>query len=359
MQVGRLATWTPILIVVLGCGHGSARDTDAASASAETGADAEEANVFRSERYQYRWKLPPDWQFVTLEDLGLPVGHPGFETIGAARLSEDDAATALFVSVTDLVRVIPGWEPPPRPDRFQDMERAASAWLEREDLRITGVHNVHFLGERTIRVDGYGKGDEGEDIYTSIVILDAKRRRFIFQCTASEHLPGFACDDALRDFSIFDMPEILQPGDERRVLHLRSETFKLEFDPPDESWLGIGPRTGLGGHMSVWSWTRENRQVDVGVTDLAAAGSAVDETTFTKRMAERNRESGDKVTVKMSQLSGLPCTHLEIQPVQGHQRDVFVQKRGNLLYVVLVTVPVRDQALLDRVRAGVRITAPD
>lgn len=92
--------------------------------------------------------------------------------------------------------------------------------------------------------------------------------------------------------------------------------------------------------------------------DHAGVGDRIDEATYAKLLTDNFRESGGVVTRRHSTLAGLPCTHLEITLRNGHQQGAFMQKRGEFLYSVLVTAAVRDKALLDRAKAGLRITEP-
>ena len=94
------------------------------------------------------------------------------------------------------------------------------------------------------------------------------------------------------------------------------------------------------------------------VLDLATVGSAVDEAFFVEKARKAHREPGTTVTVKKSKLSGLPASHLE---VTSHDKDwdVFLQKRGSLLYGLLIMGPKRDPKLIAKAKAGLRIGKSD
>jgi hypothetical protein len=85
---------------------------------------------------------------------------------------------------------------------------------------------------------------------------------------------------------------------------------------------------------------------------------AIDEKAFVAGIADVHRKPGTVVTVKSSVLSRLPCHHIEVRRSQGHQQDLFLQKRGNMVYGLLVTAPEHDQKLIDQAKAGIRISTP-
>jgi hypothetical protein len=68
------------------------------------------------------------------------------------------------------------------------------------------------------------------------------------------------------------------------------------------------------------------------------------------------RKPGATVSLKHSALAGLPCDHIEAR-ADGRHQDLFLQRRGEFLDGLLVTLPIRDPRLIERLKAGLRIDA--
>jgi hypothetical protein len=340
------------LVLVSSCGHGSAQQGAQTAPPATVANEPESRRTMVSERYGYEWRLPDDWEFVPLEELGL-ASHPGVDMIAAARMSEPP--TALLLVARDVVAVRPGTEPKPDAETLARLEADAIEEMKSEGIRKTGAERVKMFDTDAVRVDGV---EEAEKAHVTEVAFYRNRRRFTLRCFAAGDSAWTPCESALRGLVIHEVHDAPEPGDRPRVLHLRDEERRLQFDAPDDSWLAVGPRTGGQGHQVVWIWVKDGRQIDVQVMDLANVASAIDEAKFIAGIADVHRKPGTTVTVKSSVLSRLPCHHIEIRPSKGHQQDLFLQKRGNLVYGLLVTAPEHDQKLIDQAKAGMRISTP-
>ena len=341
------------LAVLLGCGRSSAQQKPAESSparpvSSENGAE----NEFVSARYGFRWRLPPDWAFVSPDEITDSPVHPGIDVVAASNM-DDDEPNALIVMVKDVFS-LPDEEPRLDPEKVENLEWYASAWMQAAGAKKVGRSRLKLFGADAFRFDGSVEDADGT-VHATFMVFYRNRRRFELVCYATRYETGTPCASALAEFVIDEMDDAPQPGDRPRVLHLRDEKLGIQFDAPDDGWLAIGPRTAGDGAQVVWIWRKEDRQIDVQVMDLANRSDTVDEAWFVELMTEHFRKPGSTVTVKASKLSGLRCSHIQIRRTQGYQEDLFVQKRGRLLYGLLVNSPVTDQALLDRARAGFRV----
>jgi hypothetical protein len=340
-------------VVVLGCAHGATQQQGAQQAPSATAANEPDAQkVIVSERYGYEWRLPDDWEFVPLEEIGL-ASHPGIDAVVASRADEPPAA--LLLVARDVVAVIPGKDPATDADTLARLEADASEEMKSEGIRKTGAERLRMFDTDAVRVDGV---EETEKSQISVVAFYRNRRRFTLRCIAMGGSPWTPCASALRGLVIHEVRDAPEPGDRPRVLHLRDAERGIQFDAPDDGWLAVGPRTGGQGHQLVWIWVKDGRQIDVQVMDLANVADAIDEKAFVAGIADVHRKPGTVVTVKSSVLSRLPCHHIEVRRSQGHQQDLFLQKRGNMVYGLLVTAPEHDQKLIDQAKAGIRISTP-
>jgi hypothetical protein len=185
-------------------------------------------------------------------------------------------------------------------------------------------------------------------------------RKLELRCYSKQTEGNWPCEEAFAALDVIDQPESLKAEDFPHSLHLRDGRFGIEYDAPDDTWLAIGPRKGLDGAQLVWIWNKAGRQIDVWRLDVAAlTGQAADESTIVAGLAENSRREGARVEIKKSKLAGRTCAHLEMSKSAGDQQDLFIQKRGNVVYCVLVTAPVRDAKLLARARSGLRIRGSD
>jgi hypothetical protein len=289
---------------------------------------------------------------VPLEEIGL-ASHPGVDVIATARV--DGPPTALLLVARDVVSTMPGTEPNPDAKTLARLEADASEWMKSEGIRRTGDERLNIFDVDAVRVDGV---QDAKPSHVTVVAFYRNRRRFTLRCFAPSESPWTPCASALSGLKIHETRDVAEPGDRPRILHLRDEGRRVQFDAPDDGWLAVGPRTGGQGYQVVWIWTKDGRQIDVQVMDLANVADATDEVTFATKMADAHRKPGTLVTLKTSTLSRSPCHHVEIRRAQGYQQDLFLQKRGNRLYGLLVTAPRHDQELIDQARAGMKISVP-
>ena len=310
--------------------------------------------VFRSERLGFTWRLPTGWGFTSdFDNQGPPGG--GAAEMKSARKGWLGSVTAQLI-VADLVTVIPGKLPEHDRDGVARLEENALTWMKKTGGDKVEAQRLTILGRNAVRVSGV-VGRVFKD-YVDVTLHHRGRRRIDMRCIADEPGEWWPCDEAFAGLEFVDLPEAVKETDTPRVLHLRDARFGIEYDAPDDGWLGFGPRTGMNGDQSVWIWNEGPRQIDVSGLDVAAMPVQQDEATAVESVARLFRGQGATVIAKKSDLAGRTCSHLEVDAPTGQRQDLFVQKRGTIIYSVLVTQSARDAELLVKARAGLKIRAP-
>ena len=307
--------------------------------------------MFRSDRSGFTWRLAPDWEFVPVAEISGVPAATGVEMVGARLRGRTLPAVVLIV--TELVSVIPGKVRAPQPGDLAELEALARSVMNAAGARDLQTRRVSILGTTGIRMGGLMATAK---LHVDHTLAYQGNRKFDFLCYSTKSDGNWPCEEAFAALDVVDQSESRKAEDFPHPLHLRDSRFGVEYDAPDDTWLAIGPRKGLNGAQLVWIWNKAGRQIDVSVLDLAALrGQAADESTLVARMAESKRREGVNVEVKKSELGGRTCSHLEMSKPAEDQQDFFIQKRGNIVYGVLVTSPVRDARLLARARSGLRI----
>jgi hypothetical protein len=268
----------------------------------------------------------------------------------AARKKSPDGPTVL-VRVTDVVEVIPGKVSEGDPKAYDDLANDSVATLRGVGASLAGSGRVRMFDLDAVEVTG-----DIDETRISIRMLYRGRRKFEFRCMDVRREAGWPCESAFTAFRIRDLPEVLRDTDSPRVLRLREPRFRLAFDPPDDSWPGIGPRTGGGGAQLVWVWNKAGRQIDVQVIDLTATSGKPSEAALANAMADGFRASGDTVVVNPGALAGRRCHHLSITRRDGWKQDLFVLIENDVNYGLMVTQRTRDLALVEAVKKGFRLT---
>ncbi|MFZ5893854.1 MAG: hypothetical protein ACOY0T_22525 [Myxococcota bacterium] len=253
--------------------------------------------------------------------------------------------------MTDIVEVIPGKVYEGDPKAYENLENHGVAMLRGVGASLAGSGRVRMFDLDAVEVTG-----DIDETRISIRILYRGRRRFEFRCIGIRREAGWPCESAFTAFRIRDLPEVLRDTDSPRVLRLREPSCKLAFDAPDDSWRGIGPRTGGGGAQRVWVWNKEDRQIDVQVIDLTATSRKPSEAVLANAMADELRARGDTVVVNTGTLAGRPCQHLSITRRDGWKQDLFVLIENDVSYGLMITQQTRDLALVDAAKKGFRLT---
>jgi hypothetical protein len=311
--------------------------------------DAAPSVVRESPRFGYVWTLPHNWEFVQpAKEWRVPAGS-ALDAVAAEQRGHDGpVALALVI---DLVSIVPGRVWGRDPKDYDGLEDYGGKQLRQAGATVTGTRRVTMLGLAAVQVLG-AKGSDR----IAIRILYRGHRRFEFRCRSRAEKSEWPCEPAFAGFRIADLREESTESDTPHVFRLRDARFGIAFDPPDDSWLAIGPRTGAGGAQQVWIWNKEGRQIDVQAFDLAAIPSRLDEAALVSMMAERYRREGAVVEESEATLGGERCHHLELNRTHGNQQDFFIIVRQGINYSLLVTQQTRDQSLIARALKGFRFT---
>lgn len=333
-----------VLLLILGsCASQGSRAGKAAAPAAH--------GTFRSARFGYTWTLPEQWEFIPAREFGPVPRGTSVEATAARRKGAQLPEAQLLV--TDLIAVPPRRKWGVEPSDYDGLENYGRQVLRAFGAKALGSRRVRMAGNDAVEVVG-GLGDRK----LSIRLLYRGRRQFEFRCLGRADDGAWPCKAAFASFKIADLPPEPAASNAPRVLHLRSARFHFDFDPPDDSWLAVGPLGGGGGAQVVWVWRKGQRQIDVQVLDLSVApGRPPDEAFLAQRMAAKMQAEGAAVTIGESTLAGARCHHLRVDRADGNKQDMFILNRGSTNYSILVTEPVRDSGLLDQVRRGFKLTA--
>ena len=306
----------------------------------------------RSERFGYTWQLPAAWVFVAPETLWLPPSSEGADIVAAK--TREAARPAALLRVFDVVEVIPGKLPRLDAEGARVVESMATIEMKAAGIGEIKTERLQILNAEAMRVSGIRGGLTAETV--DVTVFYKGRRKFEVWCFAPGQVDRWSCHDAVASLQIDERPEVLTASDVPRILHLREERYGLQFDPPDDRWVAIGPRTGFNGAQLVWLWNNQaGRQIDVAVLDLSKMPVQPGESFFVDRMKSAWEREGAKVVVQESQLAGKPCHHLELIRSEGDHQDLFIQIRGSVAYSLLVTQPRRDDSVVKVAKAGLKI----
>jgi hypothetical protein len=308
---------------------------------------------WRSERYGYTWQLPAGWAFIAPTSLWLPPSSESVETLGAK--AGGGARPTAVLRVFDVIQVIPGKLPRLDAEGARTLEGEAVLEMKASGVGEPKTERLQILNTDAMRVSGVRGGSTPEMV--DVTLFYKGRRRFEVWCFAPGRVERSSCHDAVAALQIDERPEVSSPSDVPRVLHLREARYGLEFDPPDDHWMAIGPRTGANGAHLVWLWNNQaGRQIDVSVFDLSKMPVQPEESFLVNQMKSAWEREGVRVVLRESQLAGKPCHHLELIKSAGDHQDMFIQVRGSLAYGLLVTQPRRDDSVVKVAKAGLRIS---
>jgi uncharacterized protein len=306
-------------------------------------ADASESS-FISRRFDYEWRLPANWELVPPSSLDLSDVPPSAEA-AAARPRGGGSPDSLLISVTDEFMPAGGGEREAKTRTLDELEGLATTWLSAHGLKRTASVRKDFLYNDAVRVDAVVERPAKR--FVAVTLFRKDKRQFELRCVTQRYQPEWPCVDA---FGALMLHEPMRPETEfGRVLHLRDPTLGLSFDAPDDAWLAFGPR--LEDRVSTWVWVEGGRRIDLSAIDVTGQPPE----TFpvvSAAMAEKYRSKGATVTTENTTLAGRPSVHHVIDWASDPPQDLFVQRRGNRVYVLVVSQPKRDPALLERVRAG-------
>lgn len=253
--------------------------------------------------------------------------------------------------VSDMIAVVPGKQAAGDADRFERRKRYAIDLLEQSGAKVIESRPTHMLGLDAVEVTGVL-----EDLRFSVRLLERDRRRFEFRCYDALEQREWRCESALRSFRIQEMPGELGASEVPQVFHLREPRLGVAFDAPDDTWLSQGPRTGGGGAQTVWSWIKDDRQIDVQTLDATSLPVEIDVHSFVKRTVDRERASGalDAVTDEVV-FSGQTWQHAHMTTKAKREWDFFVFIHDDIMYAILVSQPTRDPALVEAAKKGFRL----
>src|SRR3954470_23399379 len=187
----------------------------------------------------------------------------------------------VMTMVTDMVSTTPGAVHEDTEHDYESLARFGKRKLDSIGAQLTGSERVKMLGVDAVQVTGVRDG-----VPISIRLLHYGERRLELQCLGGPAAAPWPCDSAFTSFELWDVPVAPAASDTPRVLHLRDEHSGIEFDAPDDSWLAIGPRPGMGGAQVVWIWQKEERQIDVQAFDLSWAPATPDAASFAQKLAD-------------------------------------------------------------------------
>ena len=301
---------------------------------------------FRSELYAYEWRLPAGWAFT---DPGPPAAPKGLDRIAALRRAPNALVLLLVANV-------------PLGGSDQDAEALAQAQSAARE-RVTNEGGTEIKVEKITFLGGpaaYARGivpNQPLGLHTATLFFRG-HRRFEIVCYATPPKKGASddpCAPAFQFMKIADQREPDGPIKLRRGFKLHDSQLGVSYSPPDETWPGFGPRTGMGGILKVWSWAKPGRgEIDVGVMDVADMPPKLTFDGYVKQMAENYRRDGSTVVSREGMLAGAKCSYLEVSRDGGEQLDVCFQQRGKYQYSLMVIEAKRDPELVRRAFAGFR-----
>jgi hypothetical protein len=329
--------------------EGLRRLGEALPSTVVSSADATESSHV-SQRFDYEWRLPANWELVPTDALPLSQAAPDAEVV-AARARGGAASDSLIFVVSDFPASDAAKAGDGDPAVLAQLEDQGTAWFMQAGIASTRHARAQFLGNDVVRFEAVI--DQPAKRFLSLLLFRKDRRLFELRCLEAQYQPHAPCIDAFGALMIHEPRR--DPTEFARVLHLREPRFHLAFDAPDDVWLAFGPHTSENPRATYWTWI-DGTGGEIGVTAFEIGGSpGLTTEDLTATLGRSYAARGDTVTTKASLLAGRPCGHLEIDPTSGDRNDTFVQRRGDFGYTVAVWGRKHDPALLARARAGLRI----
>ena len=102
-------------------------------------------------------------------------------------------------------------------------------------------------------------------------------------------------------------------------------------------------------------WQKDD--CDIAVQTLNLSMYPPSRTVDVQKLAEGFRRKGRRVRVKSARLSTDDWELLQTDDGDGTAQDMFVLTRGRYAYLIMVTAPKRDPALLEKARKGFHFIA--
>jgi len=253
---------------------------------------------------------------------------------------------AVWVNVIDLALARRG-----NAGEYERAENYGAFVIQRVGGRVVRSRQLRMFGYQAVGVDGEIRE---EDVAIRLVYVG--RRKFEFRCLGIPQGDDWPCADAFQSFRIDEVPDETSEGDVPHRLHLRDTQLGLAFDPPDDTWLAIGPHRAAAGARVSWIWRNQRREIAVAVLKLSRSLGAADQQTFLAEVSRAFGRRGATATLKVSALSGIPCHYIAVAKADGSTQDMFILFRNDIQYSVAVTQPTRDEAVVEAARLGFRLT---
>lgn len=307
-------------------------------------ADATES-IHVSQRFDWEWRLPANWQFVPPGSLPL-ADAPAEAEVVAARLRDG----AERESLTFVVGACAQDASAPYEDRHRatlaTAARNAKAWLAGHGVGNATSAPSDFWGTEAVRVDGRLAPPDGRHL--TVMLLCKQDKLFEMRCLSPRSTSNIPCSDGFGALMVHEPKRA--PNENARVLHLRDKRLGIAFDAPDDSWLVIGPNI-RGGQVD-WRWGYGERNIDL----MVAQVGAISDETFDQmsNIWARIYPGRGTATRMQSELGGAPCVHIVIDERDGRATDIFIQRRGDVGVMLTVGAPKRDAELVAKARAGLR-----
>jgi hypothetical protein len=299
-----------------------------------------------SKRFGYRWTLAGDWYFVPAETVRGNRLEPWYELTVAKRHGSEPLLAAVLV--TDMLSLGVG-EDPQDDDDLDRTEHVESEFRE-GGVELVTTSRQRMLGVDVVQLDGIRQG-----LHVSFRIFDRGNLRFELRCVGGAQSPPWPCDTAFAHVDFGTPPPSPVESTTPRPLHIRDEEAGFTFEPPDDTWLSTGPHRGTGGAQVVWMWQKDD--CDIAVQTLNLSMYPPSRTVDVQKLAEGFRRKGRRVRVKSARLSTDDWELLQTDDGDGTAQDMFVLTRGRYAYLIMVTAPKRDPALLEKARKGFHFIA--
>lgn len=297
-------------------------------------------------RSDFHWRLPADWEFAEPGKKAQGVLAAGVADIVVARAKGPHGPVATLVVLESVSYQEQGNSMSPA-----DAEQFGRMTLRRAGVSDVSVESVSISGRQATRVSGTVRKPVRR--FVSVAVLSVGPRRFEVQCVGDPLPPdkGDPCDPAIAGLTL--RRRAIVPDEEPRHLRLRGEAFGITFDPPDDRWLGIGPRLGAGGTQKLWVWMLDGRQIDVQGLDVSKVAAYPDARGLAELYAAKVEREGGTAKIGIEEHRGLTWTHLAATRGQdGHQEDMFIRRVEKMVYTIHILQPTRDPLLVRQALAG-------